>query len=200
LFRKGTQLLSVVLFPIAITIALFSKHILILWLGDYEVSNSSYLLLTLLVIGTAINALVALPYSLQLAFGYTKLVFHANIVAVMVLVPLMVLMTTVFQGLGATSTWIVLNLGYLVILLPLMYRQWGLLNLGSWYKTDILLQGLVTFLIVLTIRILMPEGASNGFVLLSLFAALTLSVGGAVLVSNQLNKNILKNWKAMSDE
>jgi len=46
----------------------------------------------------------------------------------------------------------------------------------------------------------MPEDASNGFVLLSLFAALTLSVGGAVLVSNQLNKNILKNWKAMSDE
>jgi len=200
LFRKGTQLLSNVLFPIAITIALFSKHILILWLGDNEVSNSSHLLLTLLVTGTAINALVALPYSLQLAFGYTKLVFHANIVAVMVLVPLMVLMTTVFQGLGATSTWIVLNLGYLVILLPLMYRQWGLLNLGSWYKTDILLPGLVTFLIVLTVRMLMPEDASNGVVLLLLLAALTLSLGGALLVSNQLNKNILKNWKTMSDE
>jgi hypothetical protein len=152
------------------------------------------MLLTLLVIGNSINALVALPYSLHLAFGYTKLVFHANIVAVMVLVPLMVLMTTVFQGLGATFTWIVLNLGYLVILVPLMYRQWGLLSLGSWYKRDILLPGLVTFLIVLTIRMLIPEDASNGVVLLSLFAALTLSVGGAVLVSNQINQNILKNW------
>ena len=200
LFRKGTQLLSVALFPIAITIALFSKQILILWLGDNEVSNSSYLLLTFLVIGTAINALVALPYALQLAFGYTKLVFHANIVAVMVLVPLMVLMTTVFEGLGATSTWIVLNFGYLVILAPLMYRQWGLPGLGSWYKRDILLPGLVTFLIVLFVRMFLPEHASFGAILLSLFAALTLSVIGAVMSSNQLNKNILKHWKAMGDE
>jgi O-antigen/teichoic acid export membrane protein len=199
-FRKGCQLLSVTLLPIAITITLFSQEILILWLGDDELSDRTYLLLALLVTGTSINALVALPYSLQLAFAYTRLVFYANVVAVIVLVPLMVWMTTLFQSVGATAAWLILNVGYLLILVPLMYRQWKLSGLRGWYKTDILLPGVVVFLIVLAVRMLLPVDASRGVVLLSISVAITLSVGGAVLVSNQLNKYLLEWWKSVSYE
>ena len=82
LYHKGCQLLSVFVLPAAITIAVFSKEILTLWLGDTIAAQNSHQILTLLIIGTAFNALMTLPYTLQLAHGWTKLAFYKNIVAV----------------------------------------------------------------------------------------------------------------------
>jgi len=110
LYHKGCQLLSVFVLPAAITIAVFSEEILTFWLRDTMAAQNSYQILTLLIIGTAFNALMTLPYMLQLAHGWTKLAFYKNIIAVIILVPLMLWMVQMYQGVGAAWVCIILNL------------------------------------------------------------------------------------------
>ena len=45
--------------------------------------------LSMLMVGSAINAVLYLMYTLQLAFGWTKLPFVAGLVSISVLIPLM---------------------------------------------------------------------------------------------------------------
>ena len=47
------------------------------------------MLLSLLIAGTTIKAYMTLPYTLQLAHGRTKLAFYKNVVAVIIMIPLM---------------------------------------------------------------------------------------------------------------
>jgi O-antigen/teichoic acid export membrane protein len=92
LYHKSCQLMSVFVLPVAITIAVFAKEILTLWLGDTMAAQNSHQILTLLIIGTALNAIMILPFALQLAYGWTKLAIYKNVVAIIFLVPLMVWM------------------------------------------------------------------------------------------------------------
>ncbi|TFH08435.1 MAG: hypothetical protein E4H07_07700, partial [Nitrosomonadales bacterium] len=136
LYHKGCQLLSVLVLPAAITVAIFSKDILAIWLEDTLVVQNTYQILTLLMIGTALNAIMTPPYILQLAHGWTKLAFYKNIIAVICIIPLMVWLVDMFQGVGAAWAWITLNLGYLIFEIPFMHRRILKSEMWKWYSTD----------------------------------------------------------------
>ncbi|MFB3080283.1 MAG: lipopolysaccharide biosynthesis protein, partial [Nitrosomonadaceae bacterium] len=111
LYHKGCQLVSVIILPIAMILVFFAEEILSIWIGDPVVVRNTHMLLSLLVVGSMIKAVMLLPYTLQLAYGWTKLAFYKNVVAVIFLVPLMVWMVQMYQGIGAAWVWIILNLG-----------------------------------------------------------------------------------------
>ena len=200
LYHKGCQLLSVTVLPVAIVIAFFSHEIIDLWLNDDKTSRNTHLLLTLQVIGTAMNALVSLPYSLQLAYGSTRLVFVSNTMAVIVLVPLMIWMASHHQGAGAVWVWIILNTSYLVILVPIMHQRLKADGMSGWYRNDVILPGLVAFVIALCTWLLLPEGASALLTMVTVLVALVLSMGGAVLAADTLRKSIYDRWKFANHE
>ena len=55
LYHRSCQLMSVVLLPVAVMLALFSKEMLSLWTGDATIVNNTYLIVSLLAVGTALN-------------------------------------------------------------------------------------------------------------------------------------------------
>jgi O-antigen/teichoic acid export membrane protein len=67
LYHTGTQLLTVVVVSVAAVLALFSRDALLLWSGDAALANYSGPILSLLVVGVALNGLVTIPYALQIA-------------------------------------------------------------------------------------------------------------------------------------
>jgi len=75
LYHKGCQFMSVVILPAAIVVALFSSEILLLWTGDPITVANTHLVVSILIVGTALNGLMNLPYALQLAYGWTTLAF-----------------------------------------------------------------------------------------------------------------------------
>ena len=81
----------------------FSKEILSTWIGDPTVVNNTHMLLSLLIVGTTIKAYMTLPYTLQLAHGWTKLAFYKNVVAVIIIVPSMLwaVLYLKFRAIGA---------------------------------------------------------------------------------------------------
>ena len=123
LYHKSCQFMSVLILPAAVVIALFSYEIILLWQQNPTTAQNSYILVSIMVCGTALNGLMYFPYAMQLAFGWTSLSFFKNIIAVILLVPLIIYMAMHYGAAGAASVWIVLNLGYVFFEIPIMHLQ-----------------------------------------------------------------------------
>jgi O-antigen/teichoic acid export membrane protein len=109
LYHRGSQLMTVLILPIAAILSLFSFEVLRLWTGNSETAAGAAHVLSVLTVGSALNALLYLPYTLQLAFGWTKLPLVAGILSISILVPMMFPMTKHFGLVGAASIWAILN-------------------------------------------------------------------------------------------
>lgn len=114
LYRSGTRLLSATLFPIAIAVAASSQDFIFLWTGNLELASSVAPLVSLLLIGTAINGVMIFPYALQLAYGATRLAFTITAVLIAVFVPLIILLVMFYGAVGGALAWALLNSLYLV--------------------------------------------------------------------------------------
>ena len=194
LYHSGSQLITFVILPSALTLAFFSKEILTIWLSDLEVANNSYLLLSMLVIGTATSTLIALPYSIQLASGKTKLVFIANLIAISFLIPIMIFMTFQFQALGAAFSWFILNIGYLFFLVPKMHEILVKNGMQGWFLNNVSYPFFISVVIISMIKmisiIINIKNLSILFILLS-FSASTL---GTFFILKNIKKGKALNF------
>ncbi len=137
LYHKSAQLVSVLVLPATLVASLFSKEILLLWTRSPETTQNTHLLVSILVIGTALNGLMNIPYALQLASGWTKLTFYFNLVCVLLLAPLIILLTKLYGAVGAASVWVILNTGYVMLYIPIMHRRLLRMEKWRWYFEDV---------------------------------------------------------------
>lgn len=122
LYHRASQLMAVLILPLAAVVALFSYDIMLLWIADPEAARNAAPIVTLLVIGTALNGLMNLPYALQLAYGWTRIGLYINSFFIIILVPTIVFMTTHYGAVGGASVWAVLNGSYVLIGIPLTHK------------------------------------------------------------------------------
>src|SRR5204863_8279280 len=111
--------------------------LLAIWTQNTVTVANTHILLTLLIIRTALNGLMNLPYALQLAHGSTSLAFYTNLISLIVLIPLLIVATLYYGALGAAAVWVALNSGYVLISLQIMH--WRLLEgeKWRWYFQDV---------------------------------------------------------------
>jgi len=137
LYHKACQFMSVLILPATAVIAFFSYEILLLWTGNTVTAKNTYMLASILIIVTALNGLMNLPYALQLAHGWTRLAFYVNLVSVMLLVPLTMLMAWKYGAIGASFVWVILNSGYVIIAIQFMHRRLLKREKWIWYEKDV---------------------------------------------------------------
>lgn len=137
LYHQSCQLMSVLILPVAVVVALFSKEILLLWTQNPTTADKAHLLVTILVIGTSLNGLMHIPYDLQLAHGWTKLAFYSNLISAALLVPLIVVLTNRFAALGGASVWVILNSGYVLVNIQIMHKWILPGEKRKWYVKDV---------------------------------------------------------------
>jgi O-antigen/teichoic acid export membrane protein len=136
-YHRGCQLMSVAVLPLAVVLALFSYQFLLLWTQDRSIAENSYLVLSLLTAGSALNALSSMPHVLQLAWGWTRLSLIANTAATLLLAPLIYLMSVKYGGVGAAIVWVIFNALYLVVVQDFMHRRLLQGELMRWYLLDV---------------------------------------------------------------
>jgi O-antigen/teichoic acid export membrane protein len=132
-YHRGCQLMSVAVLPLAVVLALFSYQFLLLWTQDRSIAEHSYLVLSLLTAGSALNALASMPHVLQLAWGWTRLSLIANTAATLLLAPFIYLMSVKYGGVGAAIVWVIFNALYLVVVQHFMHRRLLRGELTRWY-------------------------------------------------------------------
>ena len=183
MYHGSTQVMAVLILPAASVIALFSREILLLWTGNPEIAANAAPIVSILVIGTALNGLMNLPFALQLANGWTKIGVTINTVLIIALVPAIVFLTTQFGPVGAASAWIMLNAFYMAIGVPLTHRRLLVGEASRWFTKDVGIPLAGSLIIAGSARFLFPDFESPSRLISGslLLLVLLLAVIGAAM-------------------
>lgn len=161
LYHRSCQLMSALVFPIMAILALFSYDILLVYFGKEEIAANTYLLLSLVVIGSGLHSSVWLPNYLQLAHGWTKLSLYLNVTAIIFLIPLMVVGVYKYGAIGGAVSWLGLNIFYVLADVQLMHRRILKGEQWKWYFTDTGLPFLVAVLVAGAGKLILPPGGTR---------------------------------------
>jgi O-antigen/teichoic acid export membrane protein len=159
-YHRGCQFVAVLLLPVAAVLAAFSWQILWIWTRDAEIAQKAFLLLSLLASGTALNGIMVLPYAIQIAHGWTRLAIVSNLVAVVVLVPVLVFATLRWGAAGGAAGWVLLNCGYVALTPWFIHRRILRGEMRAWYVRDVALPLCATLSAVAVWRVAMPDSPS----------------------------------------
>lgn len=134
LYHDASQYLIILLAAACGVLAAFPRSLLFLWTGDQATASIVAAPMVILVIGTALNGVMNLPYALQLAYGWTRLSFCLNAFALAV--SLCVGIPLIAQGgmAGAAWLWVITNVILVGIGLPLMHRRLLVHDLWPWIR------------------------------------------------------------------
>lgn len=186
LYHRGCQLISAILIPVAVVLALFAQDFLFLWTHNPAVAANSGPVLSLLALGTATNCLMSLPATLQFAHGWTRLVFRTNVVSMVVLVPMIFLMSVHYGALGAAWVWVSLNLGYVAFMLRIMHRRLLPGELRSWFVIDVGAPLAAVLALTLAWRLIIGTPETYGASLLNLVGVSLAAAVVAVVATPQV--------------
>jgi len=175
LYHSSSQIVAVLVFPISLGIAFFSKEILLFWTGDPVTVSNTYLLVTLLILGTALHGMMNLPFALQLAYGWTKLALFTNLIAIAVLLPALLILTSFWGTIGAAFIWLALNLGWFLLQIPVMHSRLLVDEKSTWYRVDLARPFLASLIVIVPGRWFVSHEVSS--------LAQLLSIGGVVCIA-----------------
>ena len=160
-YHKSCQVMSVLIIPVTVIIAVFSKEILLIWTQNPVTAENTHLLVSVLICGTALNGLCNIPYITQLANGWTKLGLITNFISVILIVPLIIFMATHYGALGGAMAWVILNGGYVLIGIQFMHRRLLTSEKWRWYWQDISLPVLTSLIIAGLGRLILGTQSSQ---------------------------------------
>jgi O-antigen/teichoic acid export membrane protein len=182
LYHKSCQFMSVLILPVAIVVALFSYEIIFLWTQNQTTAERTHLLVSILICGTALNGIMHLPYALQLAFGWTKLSVVKNIIALILIVPLIIVMAMSYGAIGAAIVWLFLNIGYVFFEIPIMHRRILCKEKWRWYWQDVSVP-LIAGLSLAVLGRLFFNGTTSQFGMLLYLTTISVSTLAITLIS-----------------
>jgi len=137
LYHRGSQLMSVILFPIMAMATFFSYDILMAWTHDHTIARNAGLILPILIVGNTINGLTNMPYAVQLAYGWVKIPLYTNFAGMLFLIPAVLVGASFYEGVGAASAWLLFNFLYLCITVWLMEKLVFKEGVSTWLVTDV---------------------------------------------------------------
>ena len=161
LFHQAAQYLSVLVFPVATTLLLYAKPVILLWMNDVVIAEESYYILVLFLIGAIINSVASIPLNCSIAFGLPKLVFFSYVLQLIVMVPLLYFLIVRYHGVGAGYAYIVLNLLYFVFAVPQFFKRFLRSEVWEWIFYDVLIPLSLCFLIIWMSRLFFPADLSK---------------------------------------
>ena len=137
LYHKSCRWIAIITFPIGFALILFAKEILFLWTKNPILTDNTAPIVQVVAAGTICNCMMWVPYWYMLAKGITKFTIYQNIMASIISVPLLFWWTGEYGALGASFVWLTVNLGYILISMPMFHRLYMKGELKNWYKNDI---------------------------------------------------------------
>jgi len=194
-FKLGTGLIGSIVVPVGFTLAMFSREMIFAWTGSATVTEHVAPIVTILIAGYSINGTLQLTYYFEMAHARTRIPIISNIIALLLIVPSMIALSRSFGALGVAGCWFLLNVGYLIIGMPILLRRSLGRRLLEFYIHSLLPPYGVTLIIVGLARILVPGGLSRiagGIVTL---AVLCLAMAACFLVLPRLRELVFRRGK-----
>ncbi len=189
MYHRGSQLMAVIVLPVAVILVIFSQDIILLWTGEKSTAEYIHYVVIFLVLGTALNSLMSLPYALQLAHGWTGLTFYINLLAIFAVIPLFIFFISLYGVVGAASVWFMLNSMYVLVAIPIMHRRLLPGEQWRWYLEDVGLPLAASILVGSIGRLLIPLSTTPFFLAVSLAVLLASTFALAALAAP-----LIRSW------
>lgn len=157
MLHKYTQQVSFIVFPLSATVFFFSYELVEAWSHNTVLASTTYLMISIMVIASALNLTMGILGDLAVASGLSSYLMYQNIFSVIIIVPLMLVLTSHYGGLGAAFAWLILNIGYIVISVPILIKMTYPGEIRSWYIDDVGKPLIATFATVGIARLLFPS-------------------------------------------
>jgi O-antigen/teichoic acid export membrane protein len=196
LYHQGSQLMAVIVFPVAAVLSFFSFDILLLWTGNATTAGIASPIVSVLVVGMALNALMTMPYTLQLAHGWTSIGLFITTLLIIILVPVIYFLTVRYGAVGAASAWIILNSIYMLIGLPLTHRRLLKGEAWLWLYKDIAPPLLTVLVVVSAGRWLVTSPVTPATSITGVAAILFCALSAAALAAPQIRLWLRTTLKA----
>jgi len=195
LYRNATQLVAVIAIPTALTLAFFSKQLLLAWTGDINIANKAAPMLTLYALGNGVLALAAFPYYLQYAKGDLKLHLIGNVLFVILLIPALTWATLEFGAVGAGYAWLISNVIYFVFWIPKVHSRFVAGLHYKWVFADIGGIALCTIIAILPIYAVLNWPQGRGQIALIIVLISFGLIGIASASSSFIRSMLISKWR-----
>jgi len=188
-YRFFSQLIAVLVLPLATLLVFLPEPVLALWTRDTEVVRQGALVLSLRTLGTVLQTFMYVPHLLQLAAGWSSFAALVNTGVLIVLTPLTLGLALAWGAPGAALAWILLNLGVLLFAMPRMHRRLLPGELRGWYAR-MLPPAVAAGLVGAVARAGMPESPATSirlaWLVLTFAAAAVAALAAAPMVRRRL--------------
>jgi len=182
-YHESCQFMSALLLPVASTVVFFSYEILLLWTQSIDVAEKTHILVRILICGSAINGVMYCPVALQMAYGWTKLSFCKNLIALFLLVPMLIFLTRYYGAAGGASVWLILNIGYILLEIPVLHHRLLKNEKWPWYLKDICCPLLAAMMTAAICRKLMVGGMPTVMNVFYMVGSLIVTFGVTAMVT-----------------
>jgi O-antigen/teichoic acid export membrane protein len=149
LYHDSSQLMAALVIPISLVLVVFPRELLLFWTHNADVANNAFLVAALLVIGTAINGLMNIPYALHLAYGWTSIGVKLSLAKIVIFVPVAIYLVMRVGAVGAAATWAGLNLAYFAVAPSIIHKRLHLGSTWKWVSSDLVPSLLLSSAVVL---------------------------------------------------
>jgi O-antigen/teichoic acid export membrane protein len=196
-YHNAAQLMTVMAAPMALIISIFAEGAIFAWSGNQGLAEKTGPILSVLVIGNLLSAVMVIPFMLQLAYGWVSFAIKFNLVAVLLLIPAILFVVPRFGALGAAWVWVILNMSYILIGIQLMHRRFIAREKWTWYINDISYPTIGALVTCLLASIFSPTGYESRwswavFLIISSLLALSVAAMSADLMRKRVLFHILK--------
>jgi hypothetical protein len=187
--------MAVIVLPVAVVLSFFSFEILLVWTGNAQTAGVASPIVSVLVIGMALNALMTMPYCLQLSHGWTSIGLFITIFLIITFVPVIYFMTTHYGAVGAAAAWVILNIIYMLIGVPLTHRRFLTREMGRWFIEDVIPPFGVVLLVVGIGRLLITGPMTPLIAVFTIALVFIIALLSAALVASHMRTWLLLQLK-----
>lgn len=203
-YHRWSQNMALVVLPVVGTLMVFARPLLQIWLGPSSPMIAPVeQLLPWIALGTLFNTLMMAPYFLQTSHGWTRLSVGTNVIALIFVLPALAIGVPIYGPPAAVACWIALNVGYFLIMVPMMHRRLLRNEMWNWWLKDSLLPMALAAVLYAGAAILLPgnlpllvslavAAVVAGLATLALLSVLPLARNDAIVVLQQLRLRFLR--------
>ena len=197
LYHKSTQIVSVLIFPVATVIICFSEQILLIWTGSVDIARSGSLPLMFLAMASTFNALLYLPLAVQLAHGWTRLTFFINLISMVFYVPALIIFTRKFGIVGTSFAMFLLMISQIISYPVLMHRKLLKKEMRQLYWNDFFVP-MIPSIAVSVLLIIFPPGLESRIAQVTFIALVWLILTGcSIIFAPTVRNTVLVTLKRM---
>lgn len=191
LYHTSCQLVAVLVVPVTLVIAFFSRDLLIIWTHDEMIATSAAPILSILIIGTALNGMMNIPVALQLAHGWTRLTVYMNVVALFLFIPGLIIAVKLNGMKGAAMIWVALNAGYILFGIRIMHKRLLKKEYKYWLIEDFMFPIIGAFWVTCLFWFIKPDFENSALTMLYVLCTYLISTIGALFFARNIKKEVL---------